>query len=88
VISLPWTAPAFASVKGVLHQPDVKPTPKPETRDAILFAIAKARSWIEDLASGRVRSLAEMAQREGKAKDTSDFSPRSHSRRPRPLAPA
>jgi hypothetical protein len=39
---------------------------KPETRDAILLAIAKVRSWIEDLASGRVRSFTEIAQREGK----------------------
>jgi hypothetical protein len=36
------------------------------SRDTILRAIAKARCWIEDLASGRVRSFAEIAQREGK----------------------
>jgi hypothetical protein len=29
VISLPWTAQAFPCVKGVLHQPEVKPTLKP-----------------------------------------------------------
>jgi hypothetical protein len=46
------TAPAFHSVKGVLHQPEAKPTLKQETRDAILLAIAKARSWIDDLVSG------------------------------------
>jgi hypothetical protein len=62
VISLLWSAPAFLSVKGVLHQPDVKPTLKPETRDAILLAIAKARCWIDDLASGRVRYFAGIAQ--------------------------
>jgi hypothetical protein len=50
----------------VLHQLDVKPALKPETRDAILLAIAKARSWIEDLASGRIQSVAEIAEREGK----------------------
>jgi hypothetical protein len=66
VISLPWSAPAFRSVKGVLHQPDLKPALKPETREAILLAIAKARCWIGDLASGRVRSFAEIAEREGK----------------------
>jgi hypothetical protein len=44
VISLPWSAPAFFSVKGVLHQPEAKPTLKQETRDAILLAITKARS--------------------------------------------
>jgi site-specific DNA recombinase len=51
VISLPWDAPAFASVKGVLHQPEAKPTLKQETRNAILLAVAKARSWIDDIAS-------------------------------------
>jgi site-specific DNA recombinase len=66
VISLPWSVPAFASVKGVLHQPEAKPTLKPETRDAILLAIAKARSWIDDVVSGRVQSFAEIAEREGK----------------------
>jgi site-specific DNA recombinase len=66
VVSLPWTAQAFPSVKGVLHQPEAKPTLKPETRDAILLAIAKARSWIDDVVSGRVQSFAEIAQCEGK----------------------
>jgi site-specific DNA recombinase len=65
-ISLPWTAQAFPSVKGVLHQPEAKPTLKPETRDAILRAAAKARSWIDDLVSGRAQSFAEIAEREGK----------------------
>jgi site-specific DNA recombinase len=66
VISLPWSAPAFAAVKGVLHRPEVKPTLKQETRDAILLAIAKARSWIDDVVSGRVQSFDEIAEREGK----------------------
>jgi site-specific DNA recombinase len=66
VISLPWTAQAFPSVKGVLHQPETKPTLKQETRDAILLSIAKARAWIDDIASGCVRSFAEIAEREGK----------------------
>jgi hypothetical protein len=65
-ISLPWTAQAFPSVKGVLHQPEAKPTLKQETRDAILLAVAKARSWIDDVTSGRIRSFAEIAEREGK----------------------
>jgi site-specific DNA recombinase len=66
VISLPWSAPAFASVKGVVHQPEAKPTLKQETRDAILLAIAKARTWINDIASGRVQSFDEIAERERK----------------------
>jgi hypothetical protein len=66
VISLPWSTPVFPSVKGVLHQPEAKPSLKQETRDAILLAVAKARSWIDDLALGRVRSFTEIAEREGK----------------------
>jgi site-specific DNA recombinase len=66
VISLPWSAPALASVKGVLHQPEAKPTLKQETRDSILLAVAKARSWIGGIASGRVQSFAEIADHEGK----------------------
>ena len=65
-VSLPWNLPAFSSVKGVLHQPESKPTIKQETRDAILLAIAKARSWIDGIASGRVQSFGEIAEREGK----------------------
>ena len=37
---------------------------KPETRDALLTAIAKARGWIDDLRLGRIGSLAEIAERE------------------------
>ena len=62
---LPWSAPAFAAVKGVLHRPEAKPTLKRESRDAILLAIAKAHSWIDDLVSGRVQSFDEIAEREG-----------------------
>jgi hypothetical protein len=41
-------------------------TGRTATRDAILLSIAKARAWIDDIASGRVQSFAEIAQREGK----------------------
>jgi site-specific DNA recombinase len=66
VVSLPWSERAFPSVKGVLHQPEAKPTLKQENRDAILLATAKARSWIDDIVSGRVQSFDEIAEREGK----------------------
>jgi site-specific DNA recombinase len=65
-ISLPWQAHVFVSVKGVLHQPDEQPTLAAEARDAILLAVAKARLWIDDLASGRIQSFAEIARSEGK----------------------
>src|ERR1700731_3536280 len=35
-------------------------------RDALLTAIAKARSWIDDLINGRVQSFDEIADREQK----------------------
>jgi site-specific DNA recombinase len=54
-ITFPWTAPSFAAVKGILHEPSEKPTMKPECRDALLTAIAKARKWIDDI---RLRHLA------------------------------
>jgi hypothetical protein len=41
-------------------------TINPETRVALLEAIAKARLWIDDLVKGRAQSLAEIAHREGK----------------------
>jgi site-specific DNA recombinase len=66
VISVPWQAPTSVSVKGILHQPNYKRILKPDTRDALLLAIAKARTWIDDFASGRAQSFGEIAQREGK----------------------
>ena len=38
---------------------------KPESRDALLTAIAKARRWIYDIQRGRIASFAEIAKREG-----------------------
>ena len=39
---------------------------KPSRREALLIAIAKARSWVDELANGRVGSFAMLARREGK----------------------
>jgi hypothetical protein len=64
-VTLPWAAPSFIAVKGIVHEPTAKPAMNPETRDGLLAAIAKARSWIEDLRLGRVATLAEIADREG-----------------------
>jgi hypothetical protein len=38
----------------------------PATRDALLAAIAKARSWINELVEGRVTSFEQIAERAGK----------------------
>jgi site-specific DNA recombinase len=63
-ITLPWAAPSFAAAKGIIHQPGEKPTMKPESRNALLTAIAKARGWIDDIRLGRLASFAEIAKQE------------------------
>ena len=49
----------------IVHEPAAKPAMSPESRHALLAAIAKARGWIEDLRLGRIATLAEIADREG-----------------------
>jgi hypothetical protein len=63
-ITLPWTAPSFAAVKGIIHDPSEKPTMKSESRDALPTAIAKTRKWIDDIRLGHFASFAEIAERE------------------------
>src|SRR5208337_1795268 len=41
--NLPWTAPGFQVIKGIIYAPSAKPARRPESRDALLTAIAKAR---------------------------------------------
>jgi DNA invertase Pin-like site-specific DNA recombinase len=66
LITLPWTAPSFVSIKGIVHSPSAaSPSLKPETREALLSAIAKARRWINDFQHGRIASFAEIARQEG-----------------------
>jgi site-specific DNA recombinase len=64
-LTLPWAAPAFVAVKGIVHEPIAAPRMAHETRDSLLSAIAKARGWIEDLHLGHAATLAEIAKREG-----------------------
>jgi site-specific DNA recombinase len=64
-ITLAWAAPSFAAVKGIVHAPSARPELKPESRDALLTAIAKARTWVDDIRLGRIASFAEIAKREG-----------------------
>jgi site-specific DNA recombinase len=67
MISVPWTAPAFVAVKGIVHAPDANgPTLTPETRNTLLNAIAKARHWIDDITSGSAKSFADIATKEKK----------------------
>jgi hypothetical protein len=66
VIFLPRTASTLPAAKGILHTPPQRTVMSPETRHALLEAIAKARVWVEDLVARRVNSLAEIASLENK----------------------
>jgi site-specific DNA recombinase len=65
-IVVPRTIPATVTMKGIIHSPSPKHAADRCNRDALLTAIAKARVWISDLAAGRVGSIGEIANREGK----------------------
>jgi site-specific DNA recombinase len=65
-ITVPWTRPAPVAVKGIVHVPAHNTPMTPSRRDSLLMAIAKARSWVDELANGCVGSFAVLARREGK----------------------
>ena len=65
-ITIPWTGPMPAAVKGIVHVPAHNTPIKPARREALLTAIAKARQWVDDLAQGRTATFAQIARREGK----------------------
>jgi len=65
VITLAWGCRSFPAVKGIVHAPSSKPAMRPESREALLAAISKARAWIGDIRLGRIASLAEIGEREG-----------------------
>jgi site-specific DNA recombinase len=65
-VTVPCSATTPGEARGVLHLPSPRPTMSSESRDVLLAAIAKARSWIDDLMEGRAASFAEIAKREGR----------------------
>jgi site-specific DNA recombinase len=65
-MSVPWTSPVPAAVKGIVHVPAHNTPMMLSRRDTLLMAIAKARQWIDDLAHGRAASFAVIARRERK----------------------
>ena len=65
-VTIPWTSPVPAALKGIIHVPAHNTPMKPSRREALLIAIAKARNWIGDLTHGRATSFAAIARREGK----------------------
>ena len=64
-ISIPWSPSLARRRKGVVHRP-ASAGLDPRDRDALLTAIAKARSWMDDLLEQRVQSFEEIAEREQK----------------------
>jgi putative transposase len=46
-IALPWRAPSFAAVKGIIHAPGAKPTMKPESRMLSSPPSPRPRGWVE-----------------------------------------
>ena len=63
-ISIPWTPSVARRRKGIVHRASLGLDPR--DRDALLTAIAKARSWMNDLLEQRVQSFEEIAEREQK----------------------
>jgi site-specific DNA recombinase len=67
MITVSWTSPGLAAVKGIIHVPAHNTPMKPARRESLLMAIAKARSWLAEFSNGRLNSFAVLARREGKA---------------------
>ena len=66
ILQLPWTPTSASARKGIAWKPSAKSNLDPQTIETLLTAIAKARSWMSDLAEGRVESFHEIALREDK----------------------
>lgn len=66
ILSIPWSPRKFISVKGISQNRVDEPTAiTAGSSDIIIAAIAKARIWINDLATGHT-SVKDLAQREHK----------------------
>jgi site-specific DNA recombinase len=66
-ITVPWRSPPPAALNGIVHVPAHNTPMKPSRRESLLMALAQARSWVDELANGRLGSCAVLASREGKA---------------------
>ena len=65
-MTVPWTSPVPPAVKGIIRVPAHNTPMTPSRRDTLLIAIAKARSWLDELTNGRLGSFTVLARREGK----------------------
>jgi site-specific DNA recombinase len=66
LLQLPWMPTCAIARKGIAWKPSAKANLDPETIETLLTAIAKARSWMNDLAEGRLGSFDDIALREDK----------------------
>jgi site-specific DNA recombinase len=64
-LTIPWTVPAAAPVKGIIHVPAHNTPMKPGSRETLLIAVAKARKWVKGIERGQ--TFADIADREGNA---------------------
>jgi site-specific DNA recombinase len=65
-LRLPWTPTSASARKGIVWKPSAQANLDPATSDVLLTAIARARSWMNDLTEGRVNSFEEIARSENK----------------------
>jgi site-specific DNA recombinase len=67
VLKAPWMPTSAVARKGVAWKPSAKASLDPESIETMLTAIAKARSWMDDLTNGRIESFDDVPPSEGKA---------------------
>ena len=75
----PFTKPR----KGIAYSPAASNTLTDETRDTLLNAILRSRDWIDAVVTGRISSLAQIAESEKLSEPTCASWRRSHTCHPR-----
>jgi site-specific DNA recombinase len=74
IVALPWT-PRHAKPEKVIHEviaategtTTAAPHQQQANRERLIKAIVKARAWLNDLSTGRIESVDNIARREGKS---------------------
>jgi site-specific DNA recombinase len=65
-LQLPGMPANALARKGIAWKPSAQANLDPATSEVLLIAIARARSWTDDLTEGRASSFVDIARREGK----------------------
>jgi len=66
MIKVPWVPTMARARKGIAWKPSIQHHLDPANCDTLLGAIARGRSWMDDLIEGRVNSFRDIAIRENK----------------------